>query len=48
MDCALVKDRLFIADGGDDDHVSAVHVWQLDLALDEPTEAEKLNKKLYG
>ncbi len=48
MDCVLVKDRLFIADGGDDDHLSAVHVWQLDLPQDELTEAEKLNKKLYG
>lgn len=48
MDCLLVKDRLFIADGGAGDRLSAIHVWQLDLRDDEPSEAEKLNKKLYG
>ncbi len=48
MDCLLVKDRLFIADGGADDRLSAIHVWQLDLPTAECSEEEKLNKKLYG
>ncbi len=48
MDCLLVKDRLFIADGGAGDHLSAIHVWQLDLLQDAYSEEAKLNKKLYG
>lgn len=47
MDCLRVGDRLFIADGGEADHPSAIHVWQLELP-EELTEEEKLNKKLYG
>lgn len=47
MDCLRIGDRLYIADGGADDRLSAIHVWKLDLP-EEPTEEEKLLKKLYG
>ena len=48
MDCLLVKDRLFIADGGADDHLSAIHVWQLDLPQEQSSKEDERNKKLYG
>ena len=47
MDCLLVDDHLFIADGGEGERLSAIHVWVLDLP-ETLTEEEKLLKKLYG
>ena len=47
MDCVLAGDKLYIADGGEEDRLSAIHVWKLELP--EPlTEEEKLRKKIYG
>ncbi len=47
MDCLRIKDHLFIADGGEGDRPSAIHVWQLDLPQ-TLTEETQINKKLYG
>jgi hypothetical protein len=47
MDCLLLNEHLCIADGGDNGRLSAIHLWN--VARPEPlTEAEKLNKKIYG
>ena len=48
MDCLRVGDHLFIADGGAEDRLSAIHVWRLDLPTDDLTYEEKLRKKIYG
>ena len=47
MDCLLQGDHLYIADGGDAERVSAIHVWKLDLPEREDTETW-LRKKVYG
>lgn len=47
MDCLLLGDRLFIADGGAGDRLSAVHVWQIELPA-APSRQDALNKKIYG
>jgi hypothetical protein len=47
MDCLMAGDRLYIADGGGDDSLNSIHVWQLDLP-EVMSEEEKLQKKLYG
>jgi hypothetical protein len=47
MDCLLADNHLYIADGGGDDRLNAIHVWQLDLP-EALSEEEKLQKKLYG
>lgn len=47
MDCLLLGDRLYIADGGSADRASAVHIWQLELPVNESGEA-KLQKRIYG
>ncbi len=47
MDCVLAGDKLYIADGGAQDRLSAIHVWTLELP-ELQTEEEKLRKKLYG
>jgi hypothetical protein len=51
MDCLLINGQLCIADGGSgagsERRLSAIHLWQVERP--EPlTEAEKLNKKIYG
>jgi len=49
MDCLLLNEHLCIADGGDGDagRLSAIHLWTVERS--EPlTEAQKLNKKIYG
>ena len=48
MDCLWTGNHLFIADGGADDRLSAIHVWQIDLPGGSLSEAEKLQKKIYG
>ncbi len=48
MDCLRVGDHLFIADGGDQDRLSAIHVWRIDLPTDTLSYEEKLRKKIYG
>jgi hypothetical protein len=47
MDCVLAGNRLYIADGGEGERVSAIHVWGLELP-ETLTDEEKLLKKLYG
>lgn len=47
MDCLLLGDRLYIADGGAGERLSAIHVWRLELPSASSAE-EKLLKKLYG
>lgn len=49
MDCLLVGDRLYVADGGDPaaDRLAQIHVWQVQgipAALDD---VERINKRLY-
>jgi hypothetical protein len=48
MDCAIVADRLYIADGGDPNRLSAVHVWSLDWGIDLLTPEEQLRRRIYG
>ncbi len=47
MDCLLVDDQLYIADGGGNDSLNSIHVWKLDLP-ETLSEEEKLQKKIYG
>jgi hypothetical protein len=47
MDCLLMGDHLFIADGGSADRPSAIHVWQVELP-EVLSEEEKLRRKIYG
>lgn len=51
MDCLLVNGQLCIADGGSsaasERRLSAIHLWQVERP-ESPTEAEKLNKKIFG
>lgn len=47
MDCLLVGDLLYIADGGSDERPSAIHVWQVELPEVLSAE-EKLRRKIYG
>lgn len=48
MDCLIAGEHLYIADGGADDRLSAIHVWR--IAHVEPilSPEEQLRKKLYG
>ncbi len=47
MDCLLVGSKLYIADGGDQDRLSMIHVWQLELPA-VPSREEQLIRKIYG
>jgi hypothetical protein len=47
MDCMLMGDRLYIADGGSAELPSAIHVWRLELPANESGDA-KLQKRIYG
>jgi hypothetical protein len=47
MDCLLLGDRLFIADGGEGERLSAIHIWQVELP-GAPSKLDALNKKIYG
>ncbi|HVU11577.1 MAG TPA: hypothetical protein VHD90_09875 [Phototrophicaceae bacterium] len=47
MDCLLVGSKLYIADGGDSERLSTIHIWQLDLPA-VPSREEQLMKKIYG
>lgn len=47
MDCLLLGDRVYIADGGEGDRLSAIHVWQIELP-EAPSKLDALNKKIYG
>lgn len=47
MDCLLLGDQLFIADGGDAGRLSAIHVWQIELP-EILSDEEKLRRKIYG
>jgi hypothetical protein len=48
MDCLLVGDRLYVADGGAADRPSCVHVWRVEWRDQPLTPDEKLQKKIYG
>jgi hypothetical protein len=47
MDCLYYENHLFVADGGDDQRPSTIHVWQVELPSRE-TPDEALARKLYG
>jgi len=47
MDCVFHQNHLFVADGGDDSRLSAIHVWQVELPPRE-TPDQRLSRKLYG
>ncbi len=47
MDCLRVGNLLYIADGGEADRLSAIHVWQIDLP-EALSADEKLRRKIYG
>ena len=48
MDCLLLGDRLYIAEGGSADRASSVQVWRVEW-LDKPLPPdEALQKKIYG
>jgi hypothetical protein len=47
MDCLLLDDHLFIADGGAGERLSAIHVWRVELPGQE-TREDVMNRKLYG
>lgn len=48
MDCLTIGDRLYVADGGDGERLSAVRVFQIHDLPARPTSDEILLKKLYG
>lgn len=48
LDCALVGDLLYIADGGAAGRTSAVHIWRLDWGTTPLTHEDKLLKRIYG
>lgn len=47
MDCLLMDDKLYVADGGANDRPSAIHVWQIELP-EAPSDEEQLRRKIYG
>jgi hypothetical protein len=44
MDCLICNGHLFVADGGSEERLSAVHVWQIEPL---PDEGDDLHRKLY-
>lgn len=48
MDCAIFGNQLYVADGGEADRVSAVHVWKITSSMEILTEAEKMIRRIYG
>lgn len=48
MDCLIAQDHLFLADGGDEQRNSAVHVLRILDGERHLSREEKLKKKLYG
>ena len=48
MDCLIAGDRLYVADGGDSERLSAVRVFHLHDLPSRPTPDEIMLKKLYG
>ena len=49
MDCVILGDRLYIAEGGDaeQEHMSMIHVFKLDRP-DTPSADDEWRKKIYG
>lgn len=47
MDCMIAKNRLYVADGGDDGRVSQLHIWSLDLP-DTDSPNDQWHRKMYG
>jgi hypothetical protein len=48
MDCLMAGDTLLIADGGADERLSAVHVWQIERNAPPMGVEDQLWKKTYG
>ena len=48
MDCLLYNERLFIADGGNSERSSAVHIWRLRRMEHETRDDDTLRRRLYG
>jgi hypothetical protein len=45
MDCQIAGGHLFVADGGGDSRLNAVHIWRIELP---PRKRKTLEEKLYG
>ncbi|NDJ59640.1 MAG: hypothetical protein GYB67_00865 [Chloroflexi bacterium] len=48
MDCLVHANQLYVADGGADDRVSCVHIWQIEHTDPPLTREEAYLKRLYG
>jgi hypothetical protein len=47
MDCMIYKEHVFIADGGEAERSSVIHVWRLAGSAHERSDDEALRRKLY-
>ncbi len=48
MDCVITANHLIIADGGDTDRLSAVHLWRFNPELKALNDQERAIKRIYG
>lgn len=48
MDCLLLGDRLYVADGGEGERLSRVCVWRVEIRKKPLSPDEALKKKIYG
>ena len=48
MDCLIAGDRLYVADGGENERLSAVHIFQIHDIPTRPSPDDLQLKKLYG
>ncbi|MCK6580145.1 MAG: hypothetical protein L6Q98_18800 [Anaerolineae bacterium] len=48
MDCVITGDHLLVADGGEGERVSAIHLWQLSYPVPILTAEEQRLKRIYG
>ncbi len=48
MDCLIADDRLYVADGGEGERLSAIHIFQLADLPNRPSSDDLFLKKLYG
>jgi len=46
MDCLICDNYLFVADGGSEERLSAVHIWQIEPL--PASDGDDINRKLYG
>ncbi len=48
MDCLLLEDRLYVADGGAEDRPNRIHIWRVDWTEKPLPPEEQIKKKIYG